>query len=407
LVFPARFAKAPPVISTTPTTCALVAMSGGVDSAVAALLLQRDGFEVLGVHMATSPYAKAEADPARKFGSCCSPRDAADARAVATRAGFAFYVFDLEHEFRRAVIDPFIDDYLHARTPNPCVLCNNKLKLGTLLDRARTFGAEFVATGHYARTILNERVGQWMLARPADRGKDQTYYLFGLTTRQVQAFRCPLGDLLKSEVRALAREFGLPVHDKPESMEICFVPGDDYRAFLRGAVPDIEAIVRPGDIVDTRGAVRGRHTGLSDYTVGQRRGLGIAAAEPLYVVALDTERNVVVVGKRDEMGRRRLRAGAINWQLAPEKFAALDPEFTPTRDGDVWTLRLRAQIRYRAAGNLATVTWREGEPTAHVQFDDPQFAITPGQAVAFYDARTGDWLLGGGWIETSWQDDVL
>jgi len=365
----------------------LVAMSGGVDSAYAAVMLAEEGYDLVGVHMATSPYA-AKIEGAR-FNSCCSPRDAADARAVAIKAGFPFYTLDLEREFREAVIDPFVDDYLHGRTPNPCVLCNNKLKLGHLLDRAHVYGAHAVATGHYAITEFDAGYGQWVLRRPVDRNKDQTYYLFGLTTSQVQHFRCPLGGMTKDEVRARAQAAGLAVHDKPDSQEICFVPDNNYRNFLRKAVPDAEERIRPGDIVTSAGEVVGQHTGTPHYTVGQRKGLGIAHSEPLYVLSIDPKANVIVVGPAKELGSPGLLATRVNWQIPLERLLL---------DGAT-ALRVSAQIRYRAAAITATVSRVEADSeTCEVIFDEPQQAVTPGQAVVFYDAATNATLWGGGWI---------
>jgi tRNA-specific 2-thiouridylase len=358
---------------------------------VAALLLVEQGFEVVGIHMATSPYAKG--DHMKKFGTCCSPRDAADARAVADRYGFRFFNFDLEQEFREAVIEPFVDDYMHGRTPNPCVLCNNRLKLGTLLDRADTFGAEAVATGHYARCDIDETLGQRVLRRPVDANKDQTYYLFGLTKRQIQRFRCPLGAMDKSEVRELARQKGIKVHDKPDSQEICFVPDDNYRNFLNKAVPDAAERIRPGDILNEAGEVVGQHTGTPHYTIGQRKGLGIAAPRPLHVLEIDPKRNVLVVGEKDRLLQPGLLANRVNWQIDLARL----PGAEETAPGE-WRFPCRAQIRYRSPAARGVVEYREADRSMRVRFDEPQAAITPGQAAAIYDAETGETLLGGGWI---------
>jgi len=354
-------------------------MSGGVDSALTAALLRRAGYECVGVNMRV--HAPTEARSAqRKFQSCCSPEDAMDARAVAMRESIPFYVLDLEREFETAVVRPFIAEYLAGRTPNPCVLCNNHLKLGVLLAKAHTWGCQYVATGHYARVVENPETGRMELRRARDSHKDQTYYLFGLTQEQLRHLVCPLGTFRKTEVRELAREFGLAVHDKPDSQEICFVPGNDYRAFLRSHVR--EGLVRPGSIVRTDGTVVGRHEGIAFYTVGQRRGLGLAAGEPLYVVALLPEENLVVVGTREETLAHTFTCRGVNWvALAPPHHA----------------IRAEVQIRYRSCPASATIEPLDTEArTVRVTFDIPQRAITPGQAAVFYDAER---VLGGGWID--------
>jgi tRNA-specific 2-thiouridylase len=232
-----------------------------------------------------------------------------------------------------------------------------------------------------------------VLRRPADRGKDQTYYLFGLTRRQIQRFRCPLGAMEKSEVRELARAKGIKVHDKPDSQEICFVPSDNYRDFLRKAVPDADARIRPGDILDEAGEVVGQHTGTPHYTIGQRKGLGIAAPRPLHVLEIDPGRNVLVVGEKESLLRTGLRADRVNWQIDLERL----PEAERAAEG-FWRLPCRAQIRYRSEATPAALEYAEADRSLTVRFDEPQAAITPGQALALYDAQTGETLLGGGWI---------
>lgn len=358
-----------------PGTRILVAMSGGVDSAVTACLLKREGFECVGINMRT--HTTRPSDASQRFQSCCSPEDAADARAVAARLDMPFFVLDLEREFDREVIQPFIKDYLQGRTPNPCVLCNNHLKLGVLLDKANAWGCDYIATGHYARVEEDEASGRAWLLRGSDPRKDQSYYLFGLTQPQLRRLVCPLGAMDKPQVRELAREFGLPVHDKPDSQEICFVPQNDYRAFLRSRVGD--GLLSPGNIVTRDGIVLGHHAGTPNYTIGQRRGLGIASERPLYVIDILPEQNLVVVGHDEETLCDTLTCEGLNWVCVE---APLDD------------LRCEVQIRYRHAAAPAVVK-AAADGKVEVRFDSPQRAITPGQAAVFYSE---DKLLGGGWI---------
>lgn len=362
----------------------VVGMSGGVDSSVAAALLVEQGWDVVGVTLRVWPW-KEPADAPKRFGSCCSPETVDDARQVARHLGIPYYLLNTEREFDRTVIDNFASEYQAGRTPVPCVVCNQEVKFGSLLRRARAWEAEAVATGHYARLRQDPETGRHLLFRGRDPRKDQSDFLWPLAQCQLAAARFPVGDLTKDEVRAKARALGLPVADKPESMEICFIPDDDYRGFLQQRIPEA---FRPGPIVDRAGRRLGQHQGLAAYTVGQRRGLGLASDRPLYVLALDPGRNAVVVGEAGALETERLVAGAANfipfdWPQGEIRVTAkIRHSHTPAP----------AVVRPEAAGPQP----QAGERRVEVVFDTAQRAVAPGQSVVFYQ---GDLVVGGGIIE--------
>ena len=353
----------------------VVAMSGGVDSSVTAALLQQQGHEVIGISMQVWDYTKFSAPDGETFDTCCSLDDIHDARRVAEQIGIPFYVVNFEAEFQRLVIDDFVDEYFRGRTPNPCVRCNQRVKFELLLQKARELQADFLATGHYAR-VEEGADGLFHLMRGLDPGKDQSYFLFTLTQQQLAHVLFPLGGMTKPEVRLLAAEFGLRVAEKGESQEICFVPDDDYVRFLeeeRG--PGLLS----GDIVDGAGTVLGRHEGTYRYTIGQRRGLGIAHAHPLYVTGVDATRRQVIVGGKDELLAVGLVADQVNWIVPPEGH----------------TVEATCKIRYRHHPVPCTVAIL-ADGCAEVRFRQPEKSVTPGQAVVFY---RGEEVLGGGWIQ--------
>jgi tRNA-specific 2-thiouridylase len=362
----------------------VVAMSGGVDSSVAAALLLRQGYEVVGVFLRLGTPAGVEntsdessADSGKSKQGCCSVLDAADARRVADMLGVPFYVLNFQNDFSR-VIDYFVDEYNRGRTPNPCVRCNDWLKFGRLASYAEAVGADYLASGHYARIGVDAVTGHRSLLRGRDRRKDQSYVLFGMSRKTLDHTLLPIGDMEKHEVRTVAQEMKLPVYNKPDSQEICFVPDQDYAALVRRRSPDA---VRPGELVMEDGAVVGRHEGHQHFTIGQRKGVGVAFGRPIYVVDIDSEANRVTLGERQTLRRGGLTAREVNW-LTDRPPIAGQP------------ISCLAKIRYNHDPQAATVTAGDGEIV--VRFDEPQSAVTPGQAVVLFD---GDVVLGGGWIE--------
>ena len=361
-----------------------VAMSGGVDSSTVAAMLRAEGHAVVGLTMQLwnqRRLAGHEGMPEAVQGRCCSLDDVYDARRVAETIGIPYYVVNHEERFERDVVQPFVQDYLSGRTPIPCSLCNNHLKFDQLLIVARQIGADTLATGHYARVEFDEGRGRWLLKRPADLAKDQTYFLFGLTQEQLSRTIFPLGGMTKPEVRELARTHGLASAEKPDSQEICFVPGGDYKRFLdaylaeRGeALPDTS-----GELVTTDGRVIGEHHGIHNFTVGQRKGLGVATGSPLYVIQIKGDAGQVVVGNSEELYSKALRVRRAN-------LIAVEDLNEP--------MRVAAKIRHRHEPASALLE-KSGDEELVLTFDQPQRAITPGQAAVFYD---GDVVVGGGWI---------
>jgi tRNA-uridine 2-sulfurtransferase len=380
----------------TERTTIAVAMSGGVDSSTVAAMLAHatsgGGSDASGASCSVVGLTLQLWDQTRlagrhgipdapKAGRCCSLDDVYDARRVAEHLGIPYYVVNQQQRFEDDVVRPFVDEYLAGRTPIPCSLCNNHLKFDQLLKTARSIGAESIATGHYAVNEYDERRGRWILKRPTDLAKDQTYFLFGLTQEQLARTLFPLGRMTKPEVREAARRHGLALAEKPDSQEICFIPGGDYKQFLT-AYLDEQGERLPetaGELVNSTGEVLGRHEGIFNFTVGQRKGLGVSSPTPLYVLHIDSASHRVVVGADAELATRSLRARRLNWIAIPALAAPM---------------RVQIKIRHRHEPAWATLE-PAGTEEVVATFDEPQRAVTPGQSAVFYD---GDEVVGGGWI---------
>ncbi len=361
-----------------------VAMSGGVDSSAVAALLKAQGHTLIGLTLQLwnqRRLAGHERMPESVQGRCCSIDDVYDARRVADRLGIPYYLVNQQDRFEADVVKPFVAEYLAGRTPIPCTLCNNHLKFDQLLLTARQVGATKIATGHYARNHFDPVRERWILSRPADRSKDQTYFLFGLTQDQLAHTLFPLGELQKPAVRVMAGEAGLEVAAKPDSQEICFIPGGDYQAFLRAYLEEQEQEMpeTQGELISVGGQALGTHTGIHNFTVGQRKGLGLTSANPLYVLNIDPKSNKVTVGSDADLLSRELRVDRLNWISIPQ---LVEP------------IRVSAKIRHRHEPQPATLS-PGSDGTVCALFDEPQRAITPGQAAIFYQE---DEVVGGGWI---------
>jgi len=349
-------------------------MSGGVDSSLAAALLKKEGYEVIGVTFRMWPREECGASVGR---ACCNLEAVTRARAVAENLSMPYYVFDFSEEFKKQVIDYFCEQYLKGLTPNPCVVCNEKIKFGLLHEKALSLDADLIATGHYARLGFNKKTGRHILKVGKGGGKDQTYFLFSLSQGQLSHAVFPLADYTKEKTRALAKKLKLTTFDTVSSQDICFIQDSDYAGYIRKKTG---VTIKPGEIVDKDGKVLGLHKGIPYYTIGQRRGLGIAHSEPLYVIAIDRKSNRIIVGAKKDVLKKSLIADNLNWIAV---------------DGITAPLKVKAKIRYNHKEALALIT-PVGPDKVRVDFDVPQEAPTPGQAVVFYDK---DIVVGGGWIK--------
>ena len=353
----------------------VVAMSGGVDSSVAAALVKSAGYDTIGITLQLYDHGEA----VKRKGACCAGQDIHDARNVAASLDIPHYVLDYESLFRESVINNFADTYLSGHTPIPCVRCNETVKFKDLLTTAKDLGAEALVTGHYIETSFND--GQWQMRRPVDEKRDQSYFLFSTTPEQLSFLRFPLAHLTKNEIREFAAKLALPVADKPDSQDICFVPNGDYATVIERLRPDCSL---PGEIVDMDGNILGQHQGVLHYTVGQRRGLGVAIGEPLYVVRIDADKRQVIVGPKDALARRTIMLDEVNW-LGGEMLS--DP------------IDVKVKIRSTGSPVRANLTLLQGQ-RAEVSLDIPEEGVSPGQACVFYGADEGPAarVLGGGWI---------
>jgi tRNA-specific 2-thiouridylase len=355
----------------------VIAMSGGVDSSVAAAILKDEGYDVIGVSMQLWDYSSVEDKDGATEGSCCSTEDLEDARRVADKIGIPFYVMNMQDAFTTEVVDYFVESYLKGETPNPCTKCNQELKFKTLLRKAKELDAKYLATGHYARIVSPDNEGErYRLLKGVDQGKDQSYFLFTMNQDELSSVLFPLGELTKEEVRMKARELGLRTAEKQESQEICFIPDDRYGDFIAESTN----MEQDGEIRDSSGTVLGRHTGLFKFTIGQRKGLNITSGTgPHYVLSIDTDNNRLIVGAKEELFSNGLVAGDVNWISSPPK------------DGE----RVTASIRYRHKG-VESKLYANGSNKIEARFEVPESAVTPGQAVVFYNE---DEVIGGAWIE--------
>ncbi|MCF8296323.1 MAG: tRNA 2-thiouridine(34) synthase MnmA [Saprospiraceae bacterium] len=354
----------------------LMAMSGGLDSSIAGMMLHEEGYEVIGMTMKTWEYETSEVT-AKETG-CCSLDSINDARNLAVKLGFPHYVIDIREEFNELIVKNFVDEYMVGRTPNPCVLCNTHIKWAALLKRADQMGCEFISTGHYAR--VREENGRYVVSKGKDEDKDQSYVLWGVSQENLKRTILPLGGFLKSEIREMAKKYGFEkLANKRESFEICFIPDDDYRSFLKRNVNNLEKDVAGGDFISTDGKILGKHKGFPFYTIGQRKGLEIALGEPMYVKSINAENNTVMLGRSEDIYSNSMIVKNFNLQKYPEIKGEM---------------KVLTKIRYHDKGTLSTI--KQIGDKIFVEFQEPVSAVAPGQSAVFYE---GDDVIGGGFID--------